>query len=448
MVEGIIDRQKILLNETQEEIRRINQQLDELCTSTRTDITQLRITSGFNTIATAISLAISQQETLADDLIRLLSSATHGHTTSIIPTSILRDSLKRIEVQLPHTMALPIKIDQENILSIFQLSTLRSSLYDNRLLIEMSIPLISTTTYLLYQSTVVPFNWKGESYVITDIHRLFASDENQLTLIPLADRSEHSCSQIGQRTICHAKTSIVSKAETCELFCLNTPKTETLLDHCRVAEIPNANYVTQVGDSNQYFLHVIKGYPVKINCGGKTSIIQIKTHGYLNLAEGCKATSIHFTITTPRNRSISSIIPSFSTPDINLQELKKPKEILGTKKTSLFDHNSINDLLDETAQIKQLENERERLNLDTKAKMSTNLFIFNAFVFISFAIFTLRKIRQYRNRPTDVQNRLNEQSTTEAATDNTGKEEYKPNSPRTLTSFPRRVNIPDTRNYV
>lgn len=204
LVENIIQHQKSSIEETQKELDRITQTVNKLYASAGTEIADLKITAQFNTLSSAVSMAMFQLETMADDIIHLLTNAIHGHTTNIIPIQTLQESLKKIASQLSKTETLPIQIERENILSIFQTSSLRTTLFDNRTLIEMSIPLISTTTFSMFRTSVIPFALDNRVYVITDTHEFFASDENQQIIIPLAEENNHICSHLNERIVCRA----------------------------------------------------------------------------------------------------------------------------------------------------------------------------------------------------------------------------------------------------
>lgn len=404
LIDNVIQRQNASIRQNQMHFEQIANSIKEIH-NISTETKELRVIAKFNMLSTAISLVLSQQESLADDFIRLLSSAIHGQTTTIIPKQVLINSLKEIESLLPKTEILPLNIVKENVLSIFQVCTLKSTLYDDRVLIEMAIPLISPTLYTLFESTCTPFARRDKTFTLINTHRFFASDADLQSIIPLSDREEQECSKIGDRIICETHSTIIAKKDNCEVYLLNMPKAENLHEHCQVAEIPSKNYFTQIRDTNDYFLFVREEYPIKVICAKKTSIIQASQSGYLRLQDDCRATSDHFIISTRRRGSSNATLNLSNSPALKFEDINADAHTQIARKAHEFEPESIADLIDEANELRHREGERHDIILSSKTTALTSAsIIYFAITIGLFALvyFKLRKDKRINNEPIEL----------------------------------------------
>lgn len=101
-------------------------------------------------------LAFDEHARLYDQIRRALNDARMGKIPELISKQLVKSEMKLIAENLQSTQRLPIDFNSDNILKVFKFSMIFSSLYDNKLMMEVNIPITEREEYNLYKATPIP----------------------------------------------------------------------------------------------------------------------------------------------------------------------------------------------------------------------------------------------------------------------------------------------------
>lgn len=229
---NLLEKQTIIVesilrlgNKTNTEIKKLNKELARTIGSVKTQANLLQWKTQFNTLATTVILAFLQQETQMDKIINLLSHTLKGEVTSFISLDQLHSNLKIIKESLRTEEELPINISKDNLYNLFKTSSIHSILRDNRLLVELTIPILSTTIFKLLKTIPIPIHNSNQFFIIEPSSNMFLTNVVRNQYIPLTELEFKDCRSLSNnRSICKQNEPIIyGEVNNCELTILNYP---------------------------------------------------------------------------------------------------------------------------------------------------------------------------------------------------------------------------------
>lgn len=89
---------------------------------------------------------------------RTLSDARNGKINELIPKQQLTDDLTEMNDSMPSHQTLPIDCNKDDIFHIFRFSSIKSTLYAQKILFEVNIPVVEKEQYRLFKATPIPIH--------------------------------------------------------------------------------------------------------------------------------------------------------------------------------------------------------------------------------------------------------------------------------------------------
>lgn len=235
------------------------------------------------------TLALFYHLDMAEAIIRILSHDSHDRMTNLIPAERLRKHLIDINREMPKNKELPIDMNRENVFQLLSTSTIKSTMTDDRIFLEISFPVLLQTQYLMYGSIPVPAPMDDHFAIINPRGEHFLTNDELSIFIPIVEREVHNCLNImnQHRVICSVAAPIQNNVlNICEIQLLKNPGLSQLPSDCNVQEVPKRNYVMKLPKSNTYFARVVEPLTFRGICGERAENTIISGSGFINGGHG------------------------------------------------------------------------------------------------------------------------------------------------------------------
>lgn len=294
------------------------------------------------------TLIILNHQKTSIQLKKLLKNAANIEISELIPH---KDLLKELE-EIKDNIGNDKFFTEFNALDFETLITTRAISYDDNILIEIEIPLITKRNYdlikivslpvLLPNNQTIMFKTSGKHYLV---------HKQSQEYIPLDDENFNKCKTLRNgHKICTPKPDSYFKTDTnCESNIFFNNSLQNLLATCDHRTTKNFNFVADL-QGNVFYIHLNKPATAKIKCENKIPRHElIADSGTISLEAGCEKLINKIKITTRRifQQKITQIIPSkYNFTHINIDNLatvNKEKNLTQIEQIH-FLHNTITDL--------------------------------------------------------------------------------------------------------
>lgn len=247
-----------------------------------------------------------EHEYASELILNHLHSAMYGRFSHLIEVRQFEEDLKRIEKELPDQQQLPINIYAENPLNIFKFSTIKASLFDSKLLIEIIIPKVDRELYTLYKVIPIPIHSNGFMNIIVPSMEFVLIDQSTANFIPIISDELHNnpLTSNSERIISPYSNIFHDFRDNCEMTIKLTPHSNDIKQLCNFRTIPSSNYFISLNSFNNYYISLFKPTNLIEFCPGKPiKPNRITSSGFLTLSENCKIQTDKITL-RPRIKTI------------------------------------------------------------------------------------------------------------------------------------------------
>lgn len=350
----------------------------------------------FNMMAHLTTLALLYHLDMAEAIVRILSHDSQDRMTNLIPAERLREHLSDINREVPKNKELPIDIERENIFQLLSTSTLKSTMLEDRIFLEISFPVLLQTHYIMYGSIPVPAPMGDRYAIITARVEHFLTNDELSIFVPIVEREVHGCLNImnQHRIICSVAAPIQNNiANVCEIQLLKNPGLNKLPTDCLVQEVPKRNYVLRLPRSNMYFARVVEPLTFRGICGEGAENTVISDSGFITVQSGCTLGNDEFTLvahTVHRTIDERTIIPTFNLEKLGAIAIRGAKMAEEHRPIFVEDHIShfqelANSLVEVRRGIEIAEGESE-WNMETRKQQRTNYWLWATLISTIFVI--------------------------------------------------------------
>lgn len=286
-----------------------------------------------NTI-TFLKLLIQDHKLQSTQILGLLEKSNHKFITNLVSFDDLYTDLMYIQYSLEDNQRLPINIkNQDDPIHILKFSTIKSSLYGNKLLIEINLPIIERQRYSLYEIIPIPINDNDRTLIITSTLRYVLINDIKEEYIPIKNDEylESKINLAAERIIIPSTISYTDHSKTCEINIWSGAEAETILKSCEIMIIPSKTYFIPINMDDLYYISNPTKVKVAENCYGETT----KNHvlhgsGYLHLSDDCRVSTDQFQLIKRTHQKMNiGIIKPVNTSAV-ITNLKNLAEKLST----------------------------------------------------------------------------------------------------------------------
>lgn len=350
----------------------------------------------FNMMAHLTTLALLYHLDMAEAIVRILSHDSHDRMTNLIPGERLRKHLTEINREMPKNKELPIDIERENVFQLLSTSTLKPTMLEDRIFLEISFPVLLQTQYIMYGSIPVPAPMGDRFAIITPRAEHFLTNDELSIFVPIVEREVHSCLNImnQHRVICSVAAPIQNNiANICDIQLLKNPGMSKLPTDCLVQEVPKRNYVLRLPKSNTYFARVVEPLTFRGICSESAENTLISDSGFITVQSGCTLGNDEFSLiahTVHRTIDERTIIPTFNLEKLGAIAIRGTKMAEEHRPIFIEDHVShFQELANSLAEVRRgieiAEGESE-WNMETRKQQRTNRWLWATLISAIFAI--------------------------------------------------------------
>lgn len=258
-----------------------------------------------NAVTSLAIISLGKYERSTIRILETLSNLMEGNLFPFITRKQLTQNLEEIGKRLAKEETLPINPFVDSPFRVLQIGTLHSVLSKNRILTELTVPILQTTRYDLMRAIPVPFG-EEEVKIISLSSNMILTDKQHHQLIPISEEEYKDCRDLGKgRIVCKQNEQIlINKDQQCELTLLNNPHGHEVPESCETKSIPRKNYFIHLHKINTYFCFIRKPINVQQICGESTDYSTLKEDGFLEIEAGCEIKTDEFILKAHKTNRI------------------------------------------------------------------------------------------------------------------------------------------------
>lgn len=258
----------------------------------------------FNEIVNVVTLMIIEHGRLSKQILRLLEETIQGKISQLIQPTELKRDLTIIRNKLHEQQMLPIDLDHETALHAFKFASARAALYENRVLIEFTLPVIERDKFTIHEIIAVPLIIDQKIMLIDQSFVMFLLNEAATQYIPLRrdELSRAKINNVGEYIISPELDTHFVRDDSCEMNIMLNPFRKYIEKTCSIRIIPTTTYFTTISPNDLYY--VCTNEPIKIqeHCNGKSMSVHIlKESGTLKLESNCRVNTNKLSLRTKTN---------------------------------------------------------------------------------------------------------------------------------------------------
>lgn len=276
--------------ELNEKINGTIEKIKELYGHSTKQLEKLQTEEKFLELTNVAQLIIMEHTRLSTQILKNLESTLAGKISQLIPTESLKKDISKISTLLTENQKLPIDPRDEDTLHIFKFATTRAALFNRRLLVELTFPVIERTRYTLYRTIPVPVKLRERTIVITTPPTYFvlSDDRREFIFIDETELKESKTTKSGERIINPAQNAHFSSDDSCEMSIFLNPSKTAIEKTCDVRTIPTNTYFVTIQQNVLYYIYTSNATRIHQHCGRPTMTHTIQNNGYLKLERKCR----------------------------------------------------------------------------------------------------------------------------------------------------------------
>lgn len=295
----------------------------------------------YSVLSTLAGEIIGEHERTLRTLKNIIKNTFEGDLRGFLNINQIQENLREVNKKLDDSQTILINSYSD----IQAVASLRGTIMDKKLIVEVTIPITNRIKYNLIKITTLPITINNQTIFIDTENRNYLVDEENFEYIPINEIELNKCKKISNdRLICSPQTeSFIMDDEVCESKLIFGGEINNILRKCNYRHIKNANYIKHL-DENTYYIFTTNSIEIIEKClHSKPTKSVIKRIGILNLTPNCEIRMERMKISPKNSFSInitkitspykfSKILPS------NLKFLESGREEIKLPKLSFIDY--------------------------------------------------------------------------------------------------------------
>lgn len=245
-------------------------------------------------IHTTLQSLINEHQRIAFKILRSLENAKANTIDHLIPAKSLAKDLLSIEKSLRVSQMLPVNCNLENPLSIFKYSKTAATIYNNRLLLELQLPIIEREQYIIYEIIPIPNFINNKTIMIKPSTNYLLINTGMSEYIPISESELHRghTDFHDEKVITPHENAHMDFSDSCETSIYLAPKENVISKSCDIKFIPTMNYFIPINHNNIYYVTIFKPITVLETCaGGQINSYDLTRSGRMILQDGCQVST-------------------------------------------------------------------------------------------------------------------------------------------------------------
>lgn len=317
----------------------------------------------FNIMALTCSTILSKLRHIQHMLLDTAINIHHGHVdTRLLPQNQLFQELNIISGQLPQHLSLPVDNVQNQLADIYKLLEVKSRLFDQYFIIEITLPLTGDTPFTIYKTIPIPMiKNSNQSLTMKTNSEYIAVNVRKETYMQLTESDLEHCIKIEPSTYICSLNQPTRNMRNYQIPCEIGAITNITLAKCIYTSESCNNKWTPLQKPNTWLYVCCTDCQLQIICEGRMTTKAIHLTGILEAREGCIIrnneetyyTQVYYT----NKRYVNPEIPLMDLEDINNLTSVQPLDLsTGQQHTKFvrndYDklHNTLKELEEQTRQ--------------------------------------------------------------------------------------------------
>lgn len=279
---------------------RYEKEINDLNTKTENltqEFKQIQLEVTEQSLIQITQLLFSEYYRIYGQIRRTLSDALNGKINELIPKKQLSKDLELVSKLLLPSQKLPIDYDNEDIFHIFKFSTIKSTLFARKILVEITIPIAEKEQYNLFKATPIPMQ-VGSMEMIVSVHsKFFLLNWDKTKYIPMSNQQLDNGKMLANGDMLYRPTvtTLLNSDEICEWqILLEGTKSQTA---CHVVPFLERNIIMTITENEMLFVSLDQNTTIYETCNN-TQFDQrkIQGRGTIILDPNCSFKTENFSI--------------------------------------------------------------------------------------------------------------------------------------------------------
>lgn len=302
-----------ITNETMEQFRNNIDTLNNYINNYTIEIAQLekeiKQHLNFEHISSLATLISADHERMTRIMKNSLQNTLQGDYTELITHEQLSKDLLDISEKIDKSTFIVVK----HLKHIQQIVSIKATIKEKRLLIEMNIPILNKNMYTLHNIIPLPIKHDNEIIIFNIESRNFLVDNQTRTYILIDKMDLQYCKPIFTNALlCFPQTEMYFENQhTCLSNILFRNNIKAILKTCNYNHLPNITYIKRLTD-NSYFITTPNSLLIRENCFRQASILHtVKSTGILKINANCEIITNGMKIFT-KNTKVKDVTPDLA----------------------------------------------------------------------------------------------------------------------------------------
>lgn len=282
-----------------------------------TSIDELYAQSSTMHMIQVTQLALAEYNRYHGKIRRTLTASKSGKFTELITKEHLSAELKHISASLKNNQRLPLDPFNDSALQIYKYSRTQSTLFNRKLMIEISIPITEGEEYTLFKAVPIPIKTQYGQMLASVTSTFFLLNSDRTKYIALSEKQLNEGHTLADNETLYRPTSpvILKDDLICEWEIMAEHDFAALSKSCNFMPFADHNLLISINENELYFTTSPNGSRIWEKCGhDEYKIYTLPGRGTIRIDPECSIKTSSYIIQAHKTRRINAT--SIITPTI------------------------------------------------------------------------------------------------------------------------------------
>lgn len=270
--------------------------------------TEIKQHIDFKYLSSLATLITFEHERVTRIIKDTLKNTLRGEFTELITHDQLTKDIREVARELDDNSFIVMK----RLKDIQDVVAIRGTVREKRMIVEISVPIISKTLFKLSRIVALPLRHQNKTVAIDIDNQYYLVNNETRIYIPILVNDLQTCKHLSNESLlCFPQTEMYFEDDRrCESNILfenfvNNP--ETLIDTCNYQQIADINYIKRLSE-NSYFAAIKEPVEVRENCvKTPTQFYTLNSTGIIRMNMNCEIILSGMKITTKNTKTREKI---------------------------------------------------------------------------------------------------------------------------------------------
>lgn len=348
ITESFIQYNNITFKQIENALNHLKIKTNENEIARTTSINELYALSTVTHMIQVTQLAIAEYNRYHGKIRRTLTASKENKFIELIPKEQLSSELKHIATSLKNNQRLPLDPFNENVVHIYSFCKTQSTLFNKKLMVEISIPIADREEYTLFKATPIPVKTQHGQMLATVSSTFFLLNSERTKYIALTEKQLKQGHMLSDNETLYQPTSpaILRDDLICEWKIMAEQDFDSLTKSCNFMPFADHNLLISITENELYFTTSPNGSNIWEKCGNDDyTVYHIPDRGTIQIDPECAIKTSSYIIQAHKIKRIKAtkiITPTISTQNLSnnyIQELSMMRKLNFSSINPIVIHN-------------------------------------------------------------------------------------------------------------